>query len=142
MPSPAMPQAITAAQAGTIAASTNTMPAMPAARSTNPFRTSGVAPTRRIGRSWIHGPGVPGYDAAGDAIGMARHLANLAVGESAGDQHERQKPEEHPAPAHVIADECGERRPGDARHDPRGREDREHPGPQRLGEGAPDDDVC
>ena len=51
-----MPQAITAAQAGTIAASTSTMPAIPAATSTNPLRTSGVAPTRRIVRSWIHAP--------------------------------------------------------------------------------------
>ena len=72
---------------------------------------------------------------------MTGHLANFAIGESACDHHQRQEPEEHPAPADVLADERGERRSGDARDDPRGREDREHPRPQRFGEGAADHDV-
>ena len=54
---------------------------------------------------------------------------------------ERQQPEEDVAPAERLADRAGDRRADDAGEDPGGRERREHPRPERIGEGPPDRDI-
>ena len=54
---------------------------------------------------------------------------------------ERQEAEEDPAPVERLGHDPGDPRPEDAGQDPRGRERREHRGPEVLRQAAPDRDV-
>ena len=81
-------------------------------------------------------------DRAGSAGGG--HVGDGAQrpeGEGSRQRDEWQQPEEDVAPADRVADRPGDRRTDDAGQDPRRRQRREHPRPERLGEGPSDGDV-
>ncbi len=138
MASSSVPCGVSHRNEGSRIAAPSTAPPTISARSVAPRAAMrrpapSAAPTARRSRARVECP----TSSAGRGCG-ALDPAERAEGEAAGDQQQRQEPEEHPAPAGDLADDGRQAGPDDPGHDPRRREHREHPRLEPLREAAPD----
>ena len=77
----------------------------------------------------------------GTGVGRRAGPGAAAGPRAGGHDHQRQQPEEHPAPAGVLAHQAGQAGSEDTGQHPGGGDHGEHPDPGALGVGAPDGGV-